>query len=182
MTDWHASATRYGAVARIFHWLMALLLVAQLAMGFVAWELLERGMPLRTALAQLHISTGMTLLTLVLARLAWRRLDPPPPPAADQTSPMILAARFGHGLLYGLMLALPVTGWLVVSTNGSGPAWFGLFRFPAIAGENEYWHELLEVVHAWLAWGLVAVAGGHALAALWHHFGRRDGVLRRMLG
>jgi cytochrome b561 len=182
MLDWRNSADRYGAIARILHWLMAVLLVAQLVLGFAVWEFLERGTPLRQFLAGIHISVGVTLLALVMVRLAWRRLDPPPPPAADQTRALVLAARVGHGSLYVLLFALPLTGWLVLSTNGAGPSWFGLFRLPPIAGESERWHEILEVTHKTLAWALIVVASSHAVAAVWHHFGRRDGVLLRMLG
>lgn len=181
MTDWKNTATHYGAGARVLHWTMSLLVLTQLATGYLVWEFLERG-PTRSGVMLIHFGLGMTLLLLILLRLGWRLRNPPPAPIAGQPDWLVKGARAGHRLLYILLVVAPLSGWLTLSTGGTGPSFFGLFRFPPIWREDEALHDVFEVVHKGTVWILTAVVVGHVLAALYHQFGRKDGTLRRMLG
>ena len=91
------------------------------------------------------------------------------------------AAAAGHGLLYLLILLQPFSGWLVVSTGGRSPGFFGWFEFPALMAENHDLHETMEAVHETLFNALVVVAAVHVAAALYHHWVLKDATLRRML-
>jgi cytochrome b561 len=92
-----------------------------------------------------------------------------------------IAAAAGHGLLYLLLLAQPISGWIMSSAGGYPVSLFGLVDVPALVGENHDLHESLEEVHEVLFYALAAVAVLHALAALYHHFFMKDDTLRRML-
>lgn len=170
---------RYGALAQLFHWLTVAFVIGQFVTMSLA-EDLPRG-PERLALYDLHKSFGVTILGLAIARLAWRFANPVPPAPADVKPWERRAADVSHWLLYALIFALPLTGWIMSVTGGRPVEWFGLFALPNPVGENHDLHEALEEVHETLATALLVVAGVHALAALRHHFLLKDDVLRRML-
>ena len=90
-------------------------------------------------------------------------------------------AKLGHLVLYALLFAVPLTGWLLSAYGGRDTSWFGLFDLPRIVGENHDLHEMFEERHEQLFWLLVLVAAGHAAAGLYHHFLQRDATLVRML-
>lgn len=176
---WRNTPERYGAVAQLLHWVIVALVITQFVLGFSA-----QGLPIgieRFVLLVRHKSIGMTILVLVLVRLAWRAYSPAPPLPAGMSAPQRLAAHMSHALLYGLLLVLPVVGWITSSASHLTVTWFGLFAFPNLVGPDLKLAKLAKTVHATLAWTLLIVASLHALAALWHHFKRRDTVLRRML-
>jgi cytochrome b561 len=94
-----------------------------------------------------------------------------------------VAARLGHLLLYGLLFAVPLSGWLFDSASSLRPLlWWGVIDMPSLTGgPDKALKAVAEEAHEWLFWLLVLVAAGHAGAALVHHFVSRDEVLRRML-
>jgi cytochrome b561 len=183
MLELRNTPTTYGAMARLLHWGMSIMIFGQLALGIAVWEFMERG-PMRSAYTGLHFSLGMTILGLLLVRIAWRFGNPPPAPLAGQPPALVLGAKLGHGLLYLLLFALCISGWIAVSSNtaGLGPDYFGWFRWPAIWAPDEHVHEAMETVHKYLAWTLAVVVTGHVAATLYHHVRLKDGTLRRMTG
>jgi cytochrome b561 len=171
--------TSYGSVAKLLHWSIVVLIITQLVLAISAHDL-PNGLRKLELLAW-HKSFGMLILMLALARLAWRFANPVPPPPADMPRWQQLAAVGTHRLLYALILLQPLTGWVMSSYKNYPVSFFGLFQWPDLVAPDAEMHELFEGIHEWLARLLVTVAIVHASAALYHHFGRKDQVLRRML-
>ena len=169
----------YGSITKFLHWSIVILIIAQLALAISAHDL-PNGLRKLELLAW-HKSTGMLIFMLALVRLAWRLTSPPPGPPADMPRWQRLAALGTHRLLYALILVQPLTGWLMSSYKNYPVSFFGLFQWPDLVAPNEEMHELFEDIHEWLARLLVTVAIVHVSAALYHHFLRKDNVLRRML-
>ena len=168
----------YTRTAKSLHWLMALLLIGLLALGFYMQDL-----PLSPEKLQLyawHKWAGVSAFLLVLLRLSWRLAHTPPPLPASMPRTMQLAAHAGHLLLYVLMLAIPLTGWLMSSAKGFQTVWFGVLPIPDLIGKDKATGELLALVHKSLNLLFVAVILGHVAAALKHHFIDKDGLLDRM--
>lgn len=177
----------YGLVAILFHWTMALLIIGLFLFGKYMTGL-DPMAPDTFTLYQLHKSLGFLVLTLVLARLAWRFANPSPP--LPKTMPRIerLAAHLGHAGLYALMLAIPLSGWLMVSASpwGIPTVVFDTLPVPHLPvpstlGTKAEAESTLKEVHELLANGLLLLVLLHAAAALKHHFLNRDDVLRRMV-
>ena len=171
--------TRWGGVAQAFHWLIAALIVAQGAIGL---SMVELGMtPTKVRVFALHKSIGLTILALVLLRLAWR-LTQRPPREIPMPRWQLAAARLSHFLLYVLILALPFSGWLFNSAANFPLEWFGVVHVPSLTrGLDPVLKVFALRAHVVLFWVLVGVVAVHVAAALWHHFRQRDDVLRRML-
>lgn len=170
---------RWGAVSQSFHWLIVLLLIAQGTVGLLMGDM-ARG-PDKIAVYAFHKSVGITILALAVARLLWR-LYAGRPAAVPGTPPwQERMASLMHGLLYALLFAVPISGWVLNSASGFPLQWFGLFNLPSIAGRDHDLHELAESMHEWLFWALVVLAAAHATAAVYHHLFQRDATLARML-
>lgn len=168
------AAERYGATAQLLHWATLALVVAQPLLAELAEEA-GRGGEAYAA----HRSIGITLLALTLARVTWRFVRPPPaPPPMPRWQR--LAAASTHWGMYLLLVAIPVSGWLMSSASGDAVAWFGL-ELPALAAPAEDTAEALEDVHEALFQLLLALAALHVAAALKHQFIDRDGLIGRML-
>ncbi len=168
--------TRYSTVAIWFHWTIALLVIVNLTVG-----LLHDSVPALRAWMGAHQALGLTVLALTAGRVAWRLAHRPPPLPAKTPAWERGLAHTTHAVLYLLMIAMPLTGWMMVS-NPAKPhpiAWFGVFDVPplpvsgAVAGLGHNAHGLL----GWLMLGLVVL---HIGAALRHHLLLRDPVLTRM--
>ena len=176
---WCNTPERYGAVAQLLHWIIVALVITQFVLGFSA-----QGLPIgieRFMLLVQHKSIGMTVFGLALLRLAWRAYTPAPALPTGMPASQRLVAHLSHGLLYALILVIPVVGWITSSASHLTVTWFGLFAFPNLVGPDLHLARLAKNVHAALAWTLLVVASLHALAALWHHFRLKDTVLLRML-
>jgi cytochrome b561 len=172
------NAVRYGFMAQGLHWIIAALLVVQVALGKIADEL-PVGLD-KLALMARHKSFGITILALAAIRLAWRLIDrPPPPPPMPRWQ--YAASRLTHGAFYVLLFAMPVSGWLMSSASNYPVSWFGLFQLPDFVRPDEGLEHLLEDVHETLAKVLITLAILHVVAALKHQFIDRDGLLMRML-
>ncbi|RMH88638.1 cytochrome b [Lysobacter pythonis] len=172
------TATQWGSISKSFHWSIVLLLLGQGVLGLVMGDF---GRELRSQLVPLHKSIGMLILLLALARLAWA-LGAGRPGAVPGVSLLNhRLAALGHVALYLLLLTVPLSGWLLSDWAGRPVDFFGLFRFPALVGENRDLRELAGELHEILFWLLTVAAAGHALAALYHHFFKNDDTLRRML-
>ena len=170
------SRVRYDGGAMAFHWIMVVLVVVVGVLG-----LLHDSWPKATAAwwINLHALLGLLVWVLLMTRFWWRRRHPPPGlPAAAGAIARGLSAPV-HLLLYVLLFATPILG--IVTFIWHGRAFdFGLFRVdPGIAKNRAIFHPT-EDIHAYLAYALFTLVGVHVLAALWHHFVRRDGLLSRM--
>lgn len=170
------STDRYGAVAKTFHWLLFLLLLGAIIGGNIESRM-DDG-PEKMEMVALHKSFGVIILTLVILRLAWRLISPPPKNlASGWQAPASVAV---HWLLYAVMFAQPVTGMLMSQAAGYPVALFGVFEVPALVAESEALAEQLHEAHERI-WILLAVfALLHIAAGLHHHFVQKDDVLRRM--
>ena len=170
--------TTYTRTAKGLHWLMAVLIIGLLVLGIYMHELPLS--PQKLQLYSWHKWAGVTVFALVWLRLAWR-VTHQPPPLSEALSPLNrLAAHAGHAVLYVLMIAIPLTGWLMSSAKGFQTVWFGLLPIPDLLGRDKELGELLANVHKLLNLGLMATLLGHVSAALWHHFVHKDDTLRRM--
>ncbi len=176
---------RYGVVAIVLHWSVALLVALQWALGEAMNDWFKNDKELQFTLFQYHKSVGFLILFLVLGRLFWRLREPVPEPPPGQPEWQTRAAALVHGMLYLLLLALPITGWLTVSTSKFQELpirFFGLFEIPKLMGPDERLHDLFGEAHEVLVNLLLALLAVHVAAALYHHFVARDDVLKRMLG
>jgi len=173
------TANSYGAVAKLLHWGILALIIAQYVLAEAAEEL-EDG-PDKFATIANHKSTGMLILLLMLARIGWKLANRGLPQPVPMARPQQIAAAAGHGILYLLLLALPLSGWMMSSAAGYPAGFFGLFDFPMLVGESHDLKETLEEVHETLFNAVVVVAVLHALAAVFHHVWMKDDTLRRML-
>lgn len=168
----------YNGVAKTLHWLVFALMSGAFAVGFYMADLPLS--PTKLRIVSWHKWTGVTIFVLVLLRLSWRLFNPPPPLPGQMPGWERRAAEASHRLLYLLMLAMPLTGWLMSSAKGFQTVWFGLIPLPDLLAKNPPLGKALEEVHATLAVIILCFVGLHVLAALKHHFIDRDDVLARM--
>jgi cytochrome b561 len=150
----------------------------------LAWQAghLPPGMAKLATLAR-HKSWGLTILGLTVLRLAWHwsNRQSPALPATLRPHERVLA-RLSHRGLYALLLFLmPLSGWLMSSARNFPVSWFGALQLPDLIGPDVEAYEFLRAAHGMLAALLFGLVLLHALAALTHHFVRKDDVLRRML-
>ena len=176
------SERRYGGVAMGLHWTMALLLVALVALGLYMTRLPDVGFDKKKILLILyHKELGIVALGLAAIRFAWRFGSILPQLTRDMPEWQRVAARFVHLCFYGLMFALPISGWLMSSASGIPVSFFGLFYLPDLIPYNETRFHQLIAIHHWLGYALIPFICVHAGAALHHHFVRRDETLEKML-
>ncbi|NTV94998.1 MAG: cytochrome b [Thiobacillus sp.] len=171
--------TRYTRTAIGLHWLMAAGLIGTFSLGVYMHELPFS--PTKLQLYSWHKWAGVTLFSLALARLAWRAGHRPPELPATMPRYMRHGAALVHGALYLLMLAIPLSGWLMSSAKGVTTVWFGVLPLPDLLSKDKELGDLLQEVHESLNLGLLALVIAHAVAALKHHFIDRDDILVRIL-
>ena len=173
-----AQPNHFAPLARLLHWLMALLVIAMLFIGAgMVASVSER----HEWLIHLHKPLGVAILLLVIVRLFVRFSTCQPPLPADLPGWQVLAAKASHGLLYALMLILPVLGWAMISAAGD-PVTLGIgVQLPAIVPANATLFAFLRKAHGYLAYLLFLTVLLHLAAALFHGWVRRDGVLQSML-
>lgn len=173
------TARRWGPVSQLLHWLVVALILTTGVLGLVMGDM--RNSPTKIEIYALHKSLGLTILALAILRLAWRwYAGAPLPPSASPRWQHRFAA-FTHWLLYGLLFAMPLSGWTFNSAAGYPLQWFKLFNLPALVARDVELRQIARDVHEWLFLLLLAVAVLHAAAAWYHHRVLRDDTLRRML-
>lgn len=170
---------RYSGVAIGLHWAVALLIFAAFPLGLYMHDLPLT--PDKLRLYSYHKWIGVTVLLLTVLRLGWRLGHRPPALPASMAPWQLRAASAMHGVLYLLVLIVPVTGWLMSSAEGFQTVWFGVLPLPDLLGRSKETAALLKEVHKDLNFLLMALVAGHAVIALMHRFVQRDGVLERML-
>ena len=168
-------APSYSRLSITMHWLMLALLAAVYACIELR-ELFPRGSDIREGLKTWHFMLGLSVFVLVWVRLLARAISP----HGRRSRTWTAAAGAVHLALYALMIAMPVMGWIVLSAEGDPVPFFGL-TLPPLVGPDEGLAERVEDVHATV--GVIGywLIGFHAAASLFHHYGLRDGTLRRML-
>ena len=170
----------YGKGSRALHWLMALVIIAMYPLGLYIDSLSYYDEAYRTV-PHWHKSVGMILLGLLLLRIIWRKLSTGPAPV-EQPELLQLATRATHTLLYLLMLAALISGYLISTADGRAIAVFNWFEIPALPALGEHQEDIAGELHYWITTLLIGLAGVHTLAALKHHFINKDQTLTRMLG
>lgn len=173
-----AADGRYDGPTILLHWLTALLVVTLFALAEI-WGFLPRG-GLRHSLQSLHISLGLTLTVVVVLRLLWRGAFSRRLPPAD-SGILELGARAVHVILYLLLITMVISGFGRQWSEGRPLGFFSLAAVPDPFGIAKAWHPLLSEIHTVAAWSIIVLAGLHAVAALFHHYALRDGVLQRMM-
>jgi cytochrome b561 len=173
------TTAHWGLAAQLLHWVIVALVITQFVLASIADDL-PVGMRKLGLLAR-HKSVGITILALALLRLAWRWSNPTPALPANLKPYEVVLARGTHTALYGLLIAMPLTGWLMSSARSFAVSWFGMFQLPDLVRPDRALYDAMLTTHGVLAWTLAGVATLHVLAALKHHFIMKDDVLRRML-
>lgn len=172
---------RYGLAAILFHWLSAVTIIGLFILGL--WMVgLDYYDPWYNKAPDIHRSIGVLLGILIVVRILHRLLNPPPPPLPTTRRGEALAAKAAHWTLYGLILSVILSGYLMSTADGRAVSVFGWFSLPASLTGLDRQEDLAGDIHLILAITLVSLAGCHALAALKHHFINRDATLLRMLG
>lgn len=174
------TTTSWGRVARYLHWIMAALLMGQVLLGRYA-HALERS-PEKLNLMMWHKSIGISLLLLMSARLAWAWINPAPNPPPGTAAWVRSASRLSHAGLYVLVIAIPVSGWLMNSAKNIPFRLFRVVPWPNLLRPDAGLGRFFEFWHNQLVTLLLVLLCIHVAAALWHHFYRRDTTLKRMLG
>lgn len=175
------SSSRYGWVSIFLHWSVALAVIGLFASGL--WMVgLDYYSTWRKDAPELHKSVGLVLLAVMVLRVLWRFISPPPPALESYGRMTRMGAKFGHSFLYLALFTVMIAGYLISTADGAGIPVFGLFEVPALVSGLPDQADTAGLVHFYLAWALVIFSGLHALAALKHHFIDRDATLARMLG
>ena len=170
---------RYTTTAIVFHWLVALMIIGAFTMGLVMTEMSLS--PTKLKFYSWHKWAGVTILGVASLRLLWRLTHSAPAYPASMPGWQKNSANLLHGLLYVLMFAVPISGYLYTLSAGYPVVYFGLFELPVLIEKNDELKPVLQAVHFWLNMTLAAAVGMHIAAALKHQFVDRDGVLKRML-
>ena len=176
----HVDEPVWSRAARLFHWLIAALILVQGTIGLIMVQLPKR--PNIIPIYTLHKSIGLTILLLAVLRLGWRLMQRRPPPLPMPGWQDALS-RSTHVALYLLLFAMPLSGWLFDSASSLRPLyWWWWLKVPKLTdGADRQLADLAQNVHETLFWILVAVTVLHVAAALKHHFLDRDETLKRML-
>tara|TARA_R110000782_G_scaffold167129_5_gene259163 strand:- start:16691 stop:17218 length:528 start_codon:yes stop_codon:yes gene_type:complete len=168
---------KYNGVARMLHWIIGVAILVQIVLGIGhdAWKDLFPVMPI-------HKSIGITVLFLSLYRLYWRLRHSPPPLPALMPAWQKTLAHGTHWLFYFMIIAVPLSGWLMVSAGKNPLDWFGLFPIPKWPVEKDsMMAEIAHEGHEIMGLLFIPLLALHIGAALYHHFAVKDDVLRRML-
>jgi cytochrome b561 len=171
---------RHSNFAVTMHWLIVLLILAQVTLGFTFNRFLAEGTPERMEVFTWHKTVGATILVLTLIRLAYRLMNPPPPYPEDVPEWRRVAAVWTHRLFYLLLIALPLTGLIAVSDRGPTTALVGGIPLPTVPGIDEATGEMSGEVHMVLVWTTIALLVLHIGAAIYEQFIARHGVAGRM--
>lgn len=173
------SAEKFGSLTKLLHWSIAALFITQFFLVYRR-EYMPENSPESLQYILLHKSLGVVVLFLALLMIFWRYVGARPIMPMNMSKFEILAAKVVHFLLYLSMLVMPITGYLMSSLGGYGVSLFG-WKLPNPFVKNEFLAGIFHETHVVTSYVIIAIVVGHILAALYHHFIRKDNVLRRML-
>ncbi|EGU47054.1 cytochrome b561 [Vibrio ichthyoenteri ATCC 700023] len=171
--------TNYNSIARAIHWISAIVIIGLFAAGLWMVDLSYYSEWYRTA-PHWHKSIGILLATLTLARLIWKIVTTSPKVEGNAFEKR--AAKFAHGLMYIILLALFTSGYLISTADGRAIEVFNWFSIPGAGALFPGQADIAGEIHFYAAWTLIIMASLHALAALKHHFIDKDNTLRKMIG
>lgn len=169
----------YGFGAKLFHWGIVLLVVVQFALAWTMPEIHRDTKP--DTLISLHLSVGALIILVMLLRLVWRLLHPTALITEGVPGWQLLSARLTHLALYGLLVIMPVLGWINANARGWDVSLFGVVPLPGLIAPHTPFGHLAGDIHSTLAYVVLGLIGLHVVAALYHHFFLRDRTLTRML-
>lgn len=174
------TTTKFGSIAKFFHWTIAFLVIALLCVG-VSFQFIEK-YPFFGTVMQIHKSTGMTLFLLLVLNSIWYFINPRPLLPNSMPAWEKIAARLTHRLLYLSTLLMPLSGMIMAQSEGYPLVfwWWIHFTLPGVP-VNAHWGQVMSESHKVLAWIIAGLVFLHILAALKHHFFDKDDVLKRML-
>ena len=173
-----ATHERYTRVAIALHWAIALAVIAQFAWGWWMTTIPKQPPGMRADAFNFHKSVGLTILALMLIRLAWR-IAHRPPPFPPMPAWQAWTARFTHGTLYAALIAQPLAGYLGSAFSGYPVKYFGL-ALPQWAHKSDSAKELMSVLHLGISWVIAAAVLLHIAGALKHTIADRGRLLARM--
>ena len=179
--QWKNSPLQFGHISVLVHWLVAVVFYAMFALGLWMVGLgYYDGWYHRAP--ELHKSIGACVFAVMVFRLVWRFVSPPPSPLKSYSAATRMGAWLAHLVLFIGLFTILISGYLISTAEGQPISVFGWFEIPAtLFGLNQQ-ADIAGVIHLWVAWGIVIVSILHGLAALKHHFIDRDTTLTRMLG
>lgn len=177
--SWKNTTARYGSLSIGLHWLMLLIFIGVYA-SIELRVLFEKGSDPREALKAWHFMLGLLVFALVWLRIAARLSGPTPAITPELDKKQQMSGKLLHLALYALMIGMPLTGWLMLSASGKVIPFFGL-ELPALIGENKDLAKQIKEVHEFVGTAGYFLLGLHVVAALYHHYVKRDNTLLRML-
>ncbi len=178
---WKNTADRFGHVSVLIHWLVALTVYGMFALGLWMVTLGYYDVWYHQA-PEIHKGIGVLLFIIMVARVIWRFVSPPPKPLDSYSRFTRISAVFAHLALYTVLFAILISGYLISTADGQPVSVFGWFDVPATITGLPQQADTAGTVHLYLAWAVVVLSVLHALAALKHHFIDGDVTLKRMLG
>jgi cytochrome b561 len=171
--------SRYSGVAVLLHWLIAILVFVLIGLGWYMVDI-PKGTPERSYFYNLHKSIGLTTLALILMRVAWRLTHVPPPLVRTMKQWEVVAATWGHRLLYVCLLVMPLSGYIASNFTRFGVKYFGI-ELPPWGPEDKTLYGIFNNIHVFTSYVFVVLIALHVAAAFKHLLVDRDDVFRRML-
>ena len=169
----------YGTVSKILHWLIGIAIIGMLIIGYTMTDMPNS--PLKWKLFFWHKAMGFTILWLAAVRLWWRLKNPVPALPNSMPKWQVFLSDVTLWILYALMFIMPLSGLMLTIMGGYSVDYFGLFTIPAISkGETEL-SQIGLMIHTYGAYTIIGLIIFHILGGLYHHFIRKDNVLKRML-
>ncbi|MGE3919928.1 MAG: cytochrome b [Gammaproteobacteria bacterium] len=171
--------TTYSSFSKFLHWTIFLLVAIMLGAGFFLDDIPHGAF--RTFVITLHKSIGITILFLMLIRLIWALMNTKPklPPQTHLWEK--ISEHTVHTLLYIILIAMPLSGWIMSSAAGKPPNFFWLVQLPLPVPHSSELSDFGFAIHQYLAWTIIILVSIHILAALKHHFINKDNILKRMM-
>jgi cytochrome b561 len=171
------SQTSYGSISKFFHWILFVLIVFMLFLGYFMDDVEK---PFRGAIVNIHKLLGLTILLLMILRAIWASINLKPALPLGTPKWQQTAERVGHLLIYVALIAMPVCGWIGAVAAGHSPHLFGL-SFGLPVPQSKSLDELCFSIHNTLAIVIIVLISVHTLAALYHYMIKKDDVLQRMM-
>jgi len=171
---------RFGSLTKFLHWTIFILFVLQFFLVY-RQDYFPKGSPEKLQYMLLHESFGFCVLILALFMITWHYVGVRPQMPRDMPTSQIFAAKTVHFLLYLTMLFQPITGFVMSQLGGYKVSLFGWFIFPTLIEKNKEIGHLVFKAHMWDSYVIIALVSMHVLASLYHHFIKKDMILKRML-
>lgn len=179
--QWKNTSTRYGHVSLLIHWLVAITVYGMFALGLWMVSLGYYDSWYHQA-PEIHKSIGIILFIVMLFRVIWRFISPPPKPLPSYSRVTKISAAIVQILIYILLFSILISGYLISTADGQAINVFDWFSIPAIFTGQAAQANTAGEIHLYLAWSVVLLSVLHALAAFKHHFFDADFTLKRILG